>query len=78
MRDEVIKFAGEKGLYVDPATLTEKQKKDTKFMAEINLELTPKVFAKAFEQYLFDLNIKARKVRRKKNCWEIHIQFFLL
>lgn len=32
-RQDIIDHAKEKSMYVDPATLTDKQKKDTKFMS---------------------------------------------
>lgn len=38
---EVLEHAKEKGIYVDPATLTDKQKKDAKYMESICTELTP-------------------------------------
>lgn len=31
-RENIINFAKEKGMYVDPSALTDKQKKDTKAM----------------------------------------------
>lgn len=34
-KSEVLDHAKEKGIYVDPATLTDKQKKDAKFMETV-------------------------------------------
>lgn len=39
-RNDIVDHAKEKGMYVDPSTLTDKQKKDTKFMSEVSTELT--------------------------------------
>ncbi|EGR30654.1 hypothetical protein IMG5_126590 [Ichthyophthirius multifiliis] len=63
-REEIIEFAKEKGLYTDPNTLNEKQKKDTKFLESTNLELTPKVLAEAFNALKYDLDIKGRKIKK--------------
>lgn len=40
-RTEVVDHAKEKGMYVDPASLSDKQKKDPKFMESVSTELTP-------------------------------------
>lgn len=61
-REEIIEFAKEKGLYTDPNTLNEKQKKDPKLLETLNLELTPSVLAKAFSALVSDLDLKGRKV----------------
>ena len=47
---------------MDPNTLNEKQKKDTKFMETINTEFTPIVVAKALQSLIATLNVKARIV----------------
>ncbi len=52
--------------------MNEKQKKDTKLLETLNLELTPKVLAEAFNALKFDLDIKGRKVT-KKNIYFFHI-----
>ncbi|KRX02221.1 hypothetical protein PPERSA_04843 [Pseudocohnilembus persalinus] len=68
-KNDVIQFATEKGIYVDPNTLTEKQKKDQKvssFMESVNMELTPEVLAKAFIQFQQDLDIQGRKLKKQK------------
>lgn len=65
-RSEVIDHAKEKGLYVDPASLTDKQKKDPKFMESVSTELTPEVVAKALKSHLAALTLKAR-IDRKNN-----------
>lgn len=63
-RDDIVNFAKEKGLYVDPNALTDKQKKDPKFMESIAgmTELNAKVLAKAFSQMIFENDIQGRKV----------------
>jgi hypothetical protein len=61
-KEDLINYAKEKGLYVDPNTLNDKQKKDPKFMAEVNLELTPAVLAKAYKAFVSELELKLRKV----------------
>ena len=61
-RAEIINFAKEKGMYLDPTTINDKQKKD-KAAADIPTVLTPQILAKAFQGFLFDLNIQGRKVR---------------
>ena len=43
----VLDHAKEKGIYVDPESLTDKQKKDPKFMETVCTEMTPQVLAKA-------------------------------
>lgn len=60
-------------MYVDPNTLTDKQKKDTKFMSEVCTELTPEILAKAATSLINNvLNVKYRvvkpypKLRRKR------------
>jgi hypothetical protein len=61
-RTDVINFAKEKQMYIDPATMTDKQKKD-KTLADIPQELTPAILAKAFMGLLYDFDIKGRVVR---------------
>ena len=63
-REEIIAYAKEKGLYVDPNALTDKQKKDVKYMESIvgMTELNAKVLAKAFSQMIYELDIQKRKV----------------
>ena len=61
-RIDIINFAKEKGLYVDPNNLTEKQKKDAKIMAELPLELTSNILAKSLYMMIYDMNINSRKV----------------
>jgi hypothetical protein len=52
---------------VDPATLTDKQKKDAKFMSEVNTELTAEVMAKAAQSLVNNvLNVKFRVERKNK------------
>lgn len=63
-KNEVLEHAKEKNIYVDPATLTDKQKKDPKFMESICTELTPEVLAKAVQSHLTTLKLKARIVIR--------------
>ncbi|CAD8197924.1 unnamed protein product [Paramecium octaurelia] len=62
-RDEILAFCKEKQLYVDPATLTDKQKKDPKFMAEVATELTSEVMNKAFQLFIQDQVLAVRKAR---------------
>jgi hypothetical protein len=61
-KSEVLDHAKEKNIYIDPNTLTDKQKKDPKFMESINTELTPAVIAKAVQSLLGALTVKARIV----------------
>lgn len=60
-KTDVINLAKEKQMYIDPLTMTDKQKKD-KTLADIPTELTPEILAKAFSLLLFDLDIQGRKV----------------
>ncbi len=60
-RDDIVNYAVEKGLYINPEMMTDKQKKD-KGTADIPTELTSDILANAFEKLLFDLNIQGRKV----------------
>jgi len=60
----VLDHAKEKGIYVDPNTLNDKQKKDAKFMETVNTELTAAVVAKAVQSLIATLNIKSRIVTR--------------
>lgn len=64
---EVLDHAKEKGIYVDPATLTDKQKKDPKFMESVSTELTAEVVAKAVKSHLAALTLKAR-IEKKNNA----------
>ena len=63
-RDDIIAFAKDKGLYVDPNTLSDKQKKDAKFMESIanSMDMNAKVLAKSFSQMIFENDIQGRKV----------------
>lgn len=62
-RNDIVEHAKEKSMYVDPNTLTDKQKKDTKFMSEVSTELTAEVLAKAAVSLLTNvLNVKYRVV----------------
>ncbi len=61
-RSEVLDHAKEKNIYIDPSTLTDKQKKDPKFMESVCTELTPAVVAKAVQSLISSLNIKIRMV----------------
>jgi hypothetical protein len=68
-RAEIIEHAKEKGFYTDPATLTDKQKKDPKVMSELVLELTPEVLARAAVSLLAAVEVKFRielKARQDK------------
>ena len=47
-KEDIIKYATDKGLYVDINTLPEKTLKDPKAMSELPLEMTPLIMAKAF------------------------------
>ena len=60
-RNDIINYGKEKGLYVDPNQLTEKQKKD-KNIAEIPTELTPELLGKIFVTYYNDMVLQERKV----------------
>ncbi|CAD8207264.1 unnamed protein product [Paramecium octaurelia] len=62
-REEIINFCKEKQLYVDPATLTDKQKKDSKFMAEVATELTSEVMNKGFQMFIQDQVLSIRKAK---------------
>ena len=64
-RDEIVAYAKDKGLYVDPAALTEKQKKDLKYMELIanSMDLNAKVLAKAFSQMISETDIQGQKVK---------------
>lgn len=63
-RDDIINFAKEKGYYTDLNALTEKQKKDAKFMESIagTTELSSKILAKSFTQMIFENDVQGRKV----------------
>ena len=65
-REDIIAFAKEKGYYTDPNTLTDKQKKDAKFMESIvgTTELNAKVLAKSFSQMIYESDIQGRKVHK--------------
>jgi hypothetical protein len=65
-KSEVLDHAKEKGIYVDPNTLTDKQKKDPKFMESVSTELTAEVVAKAVKSHLAGLTLKAR-IEKKNN-----------
>ena len=60
-RNDIINYGKEKGMYIDPSQMTEKQKKDKNF-AEIPTELTPELLAKMFIAYYNELNLNGRKV----------------
>lgn len=59
-KSEVLDHAKEKNIYVDPSTLTDKQKKDPKFMETVNTEFTSEVVAKAVKSLLATLSVKVR------------------
>lgn len=61
-KTDVLEHAKEKGIYVDPNSLTDKQKKDPKFMETVATELTPEVISKSVTSYINQLNIKIRMV----------------
>jgi hypothetical protein len=61
-KSQVLDHAKEKNIYIDPSTLTEKQKKDAKFMETVNTELTAAVVAKALQSLIATLVVKARIV----------------
>lgn len=61
-RDDIVNFAKEKGYYVDPNNLTDKQKKDPKAMAELPMEMTSLIMAKSFKQYLIEQDLQGRRV----------------
>lgn len=50
-------------MYADPSTLTDKQKKDTKFMFEVCTEMTPEIMAKAAQSLSNNVLNKYRVVR---------------
>jgi len=78
-RDEIISYAKEKGFYVDPTALTEKQKKDAKYMESIvgMTELNSKVLAKAFSQMITEADLQKRKVKNNSLKMEFWLIFFL-
>ena len=59
-KSAVLDHAKEKGIYVDPESLTDKQKKDPKFMETVCTEMTPEVLAKATESFISNHNVKFR------------------
>lgn len=63
-RDDIIAYAKDKGFYVDPNTLSDKQKKDVKFMESIvnSMDMNSKVLAKSFSQMISEFDIQGRKV----------------
>lgn len=65
-RSEILDHAKEKGIYVDPSSLTDKQKKDPKFMESVSTELTAEVVAKSTLSLLAANTLKAR-IDRKAN-----------
>lgn len=70
----MLDHAKEKNIYIDPSTLTDKQKKDAKFMESINTELTAEVVAKAVKSLVSTLSVKIRLVllascRRRRAIW---------
>ena len=67
-RDDIVTYAKEKGLYVGLATLSEKQRKDNKYMESITgiTELNAKVFAKAFVAMINDHDIQGRRAKKDK------------
>lgn len=56
----MVEHAKEKGLWVDPNSLTDKQKKDPKFMETVCLEFTSKIAAKATHSLIGALSVKVR------------------
>ena len=67
-REDIVSYAKEKGLYVDLAALSEKQKKDNKYMESITglTELNAKVLAKAFVAMIHELDIQGRRAKKDK------------
>lgn len=67
-REDIVNFAKEKGLYTDLALLTEKQRKDAKFMDSIagTTELTAKVLVKALGVMVFEMDVAGRKAKKDK------------
>jgi hypothetical protein len=62
-RKEIVDFAKEKQLFIDPATMTDKQKKDPAFL-DIPKELTPIVLAEAFSLFIAEQNLTARRWKK--------------
>ncbi|EGR34511.1 hypothetical protein IMG5_009200 [Ichthyophthirius multifiliis] len=63
--EEILEFAKEKGLYVNPNSLNEKQKKDPKQIESLNTQITPQLLAQSFNQLIQDLDIKGRLAKKK-------------
>jgi len=61
-KSDVLDHAKEKNIYTDPNTLTDKQKKDPKFMETVKTELTAEVIAKATQSLISSHILKARIV----------------
>ena len=61
-KNDVLDHAKEKSIYIDPNSLTDKQKKDPKFMESVNTELTAEVIAKATQSLIGTHILKARIV----------------
>ena len=59
-KSAVLDHAKEKGIYVDPESLTDKQKKDPKFMETVCTVMSPAVLAKATESFIANHNVKFR------------------
>ena len=63
-RKDIVDFAKEKALYLDPATMTDKQKKDPAF-ADVPKELTDSVMANAFSLLIADHDLVAKKAKKE-------------
>ena len=61
-KNDVLDHAKEKSIYIDPNSLTDKQKKDPKFMESVNTELTAEVIAKATQSLIGTHILKTRIV----------------
>ena len=65
-REDIIQTCKEKQLYVDPNSLTEKQKKDPKALSELPVELTPRILAKGVGELLAEYVLNERKLKKEK------------
>ncbi len=63
-RADIIEHAKEKGLYLDPENLTEKQKKD-KNLADVSQVLTTEIMAKACRLLIEAKNLASRIERKR-------------
>lgn len=62
-RKDIIEYAKEKSLYLDPATMTDKQKKDPA-LADVPKELTEHVMANAFSLLLNEQDLVNRRAKK--------------